>query len=274
MKIRELLREYNEQRLINDFGNKLLAKAKLDTSAPKTDNISELIQQIKSLDPTPNKEFTFWLTLNYANNRINRFEDIPSRAIPNLEKFKSLLRKPNLNPPLPVRDINQIKGLSELEKIVDSYSPKEAISNNQQTNIEEQNFYKTDEAELLYNDNQIKVIMPRTKEASCFFGKGTKWCTAATNNNMFSKYKTGLYIIIIKGTNEKYQFHFESNQFMDNADEPVDVNRLTEKYPVLYKIFHEIAIKNLYLPLIKNPSEEVPARRAADGKWLCTCWTR
>ena len=94
MKIRELLREYNEQRLINDFGNKLLAKAKSDASAPKTDNISELIQQIKSLDPTPNKEFTFWLTLNYANNRINRFEDISSRAIPCLEKFKSLLRRP------------------------------------------------------------------------------------------------------------------------------------------------------------------------------------
>ena len=106
MKIKELLREYNEQRLINDFGKKLLARIQTDTTAPKTDNPQQVIQKISSIDPTPNKEFAFWCTLKYANGEIKRFEDV-GRAMNALEEFKKLLRKPNLNPPLQIRDVKQ-----------------------------------------------------------------------------------------------------------------------------------------------------------------------
>jgi hypothetical protein len=268
MKCAEILNEYNEQRLLNDFANKLVAKSKTDTTAPKNKTSQEIIQQISNLDQTPNKEFTFWLVMNYANSDnpkfnggIQRYEDIASRAIPEIEKFKALLRKPNLTPPLQVRDINQVRGLSSLESIVDTYQPKQVVSNKEQANTEEQTFYSKNQAKLLYNDNQIKVLIPKTEQASCFFGKGTKWCTAATTkNNMFSQYNKPndpLYIIITKGTNEKYQFHFGSGQFMNAQDTQINPQELANKYPILYQIFEPIAIKNLYLPLIKNPSEEI-----------------
>jgi len=111
---------------------------------------------------------------------------------------------------------------------------------------------------LLYNSDQIKVVIPNTKKASIFFGKGTKWCTAATKNNMFSNYSKKndpLYIIMIKGSNEKYQFHFGTKQFMDISDKEINPQELANKYQILYKIFEPIAIKHLFLPLIKNPSE-------------------
>ena len=269
MKIKELLREYNEQRLINDFGNKILSKAKTDISAPKTNDIKDILTKITAMDPTPNKELTFWCALNYANNGITRFEDI-GKAMNALEDYKKLLRKPNLNPPLQIRDINQIRGLVNLEKIVDQYPKEEIVSNKEAMNQEEQGFYESKEATLLYNSDQIKVVIPNTKKASIFFGKGTKWCTAATNNNMFSNYSKKndpLYIIMIKGSNEKYQFHFGTKQFMDISDKEINPQELANKYQILYKIFEPIAIKHLYLPLIKNPSEAVQLAAVKQNVW-------
>jgi len=269
MKIKELLREYNEQRLINDFGNKILTKAKTDISAPKTNDIKDILIKISAMDPTPNKELTFWCALNYANNGITRFEDI-GRAMNALEDYKKLLRKPKLNPPLQIRDINQIKVLSTLEKIVDQYPKEEIVSNKEAMNQEEQGFYESKEATLLYNDSNIKVVIPNTEKASIFFGKGTKWCTAATKNNMFSNYSKKndpLYIIMIKGSNEKYQFHFGTKQFMDISDKEINPQELANKYQILYKIFEPIAIKHLYLPLIKNPSEAVQLAAVKQNVW-------
>ena len=273
MKISELLFEYNEKRLINGFGNKLQIKSKSDSSAPKNLSSDNLIKNISDLDPTGNKELTFWIVLNYANNRINRYEDIASRAIPELLKYKALLKKPNLTPPLTIRDINQIKGLTGiksedpnipdspgLEEIVDQYQEKETTSNKEQENKEEQNFFNTGQAELIYNDSQVKVIVPKTKEASCFFGINTKWCTAAkSSNNMFDEYNTDgpLYIVLFKKENKRYQFHFQTGQFMNEKDKSINPNELADEYPILWKIFTPIAEKNNSLILIKNPSEKI-----------------
>jgi len=225
--------EYNEQRLINDFGKKLISHASDDTGAPRK-TPKHLIQMIAEKDPTPNKELTFWLCLNYANNGIQRWEDIDSRAIPALLKFKALLRKPNLNPPLLVRDINQIKGLSALEDIVEKYEEKDTTSTSELANKEEQNFYKTNQAELIYNDAQIKVVSPKTAAASRFFGIHTRWCTAAKKNNRFTSYNEEgpLYIVLIKPTNERYQFHFQSKQFMNEKDKKINPNKLADKYTI------------------------------------------
>ena len=260
MKISELLFEYNEKRLINDFGNKLQIKSKSDSSAPKNLSSDNLIKNISDLDPTGNKELTFWLVLNYANNRINRYEDIASRAIPELLKYKALLKKPNLTPPLTIRDMNQIKGLTSLEEIVDQYQEKETTSNKELENKEEQNFFNTNQAELIYNDSQVKVVVPKTKAASCFFGINTKWCTAAkSSNNMFDEYNTDgpLYIVLFKKENKRFQFHFQSEQFMNEKDEYVNPNELADEYPILWKIFSPIAEKNNSLYLNEHPSEKV-----------------
>jgi len=264
MRFYELLREYNEQRLIHDFGDKLVKRSDDARATPEA-----IIKAIAELDPTTNKELTFWLTMNYANKGIARWEDISSRAVPALLKFKALLRKPNLTPPLPVRDMNQIKGLSALEDITEQYEEKEAVSNRVQSSAEEQKFYDTKQAILFHNDDQVKVVIPKTVAAAQFFGKGTRWCTAAENNNRFAEYNDNgpLYIVILKGTNAKYQFQWESDQFMDAKDEVINPNELARKYPILWKIFNSVAIKNKSLALHQNPSEAVQLRAVQqDGR--------
>ena len=264
MKISELLLEYNEQRLINDFGANLLKHTKLDDSAPKTNEPKELITAIAALDPTPNKDLTFWLAFQYSkfsktNNSfgIKRWEDIGSRAIPALIKFKALSRKPNLEPKLPTKDINQVQGLGVLEDILDNYEEKEATSNKELSNQEEENFYKSGQAELLHNDSNIKVVIPKSKKAAQFFGINTKWCTAAKENNMFAYYnkKGRLYIVLIKKENKRFQFHFQTGQFMDGKDREIKPNKLADKYPILWKIFTPIAEKLHSVILNAHPSE-------------------
>jgi hypothetical protein len=59
---------------------------------------------------------------------------------------------------------------------------------------------------------------------SCELGSGTEWCTATGNtSNYFKQYIADgpLYIFMKPGSDEKYQFHFESGQFMDKNDQSV-----------------------------------------------------
>lgn len=80
----------------------------------------------------------------------------------------------------------------------------------------------------MYEDDKWLIIIPHTEEAACYYGANTRWCTAAKEDNMFDYYNNDgpLYINIYKPKNRKYQFHFESSQFMDEEDEPIQLNEL------------------------------------------------
>ena len=81
------------------------------------------------------------------------------------------------------------------------------------------------------------VIVPKTEAAAKWFGKGTKWCTAADKDNMFDYYnKRGLlYIVFWNG--KKYQLHFESMQFMDERDQKIEHSLLIELRRQLSALF-------------------------------------
>ena len=235
MKISELLLEYNENLLVQNFAAKIEAHAKLDTTAPKNLNGTQLIQAIAK----ENKDFAFWISLNYANYNdkkfnggIQRWEDITSRAIPDLEEFKTLLRKPNLSPPLPIRDINQIKGLDALFNILKPYREQEQPI----TDADEQQFVNSNQVKIVINKPNLKVVVPLTKQAAIFYGRGTQWCTSAKKNNEFSEYDEDgpLYMILAGG--KKYQWHFETSQYKDSSDNDSNPIELAMKYPGLIEI--------------------------------------
>ncbi|GHT25514.1 hypothetical protein AGMMS4957_20440 [Bacteroidia bacterium] len=93
---------------------------------------------------------------------------------------------------------------------------KELVSNRQKVR-----HIKETEAERMYEDDTFVVVHPLTKAASCVYGKGTQWCTAAANcYNSFNYYNGmgNLYIIINKKRGKKFQFQFETRSFMDETD--------------------------------------------------------
>ena len=75
--------------------------------------------------------------------------------------------------------------------------------------------------EIPYEDEQWKVVIPKSYDASCYWGNGTRWCTATRESDKWYNHYSEqgpLYILIDKKTKDKYQFHFESGQCMNKQD--------------------------------------------------------
>ena len=91
------------------------------------------------------------------------------------------------------------KDVVELEDRVNEI--ENTISKTKQKEIE-----KTEGAELVVEENGWKVYRIDTYEASCLYGKGTKWCTASTETHKYFddyKNKDVVFYYFIKN-NEKY----------------------------------------------------------------------
>jgi len=101
----------------------------------------------------------------------------------------------------------------------------------------------------IFTSDRVAVLQANSKAAACELGRGTEWCTAATETeNAFWNYATGgpLYVIITDKMG-KFQFSFDSNQFMDVHDHPLNDEKkaeLVKNYPELRKVFGVEALEH------------------------------
>ena len=143
------------------------------------------------------------------------------------------------------KDIGQFKSIEELEDTLAKTAMPE-LSNRQKLRQTQKAVHNTDlnkDAELVFDNDGWEVWIPNTYEASCRLGRGSSWCTASTSNdyyyNMYTKDEP-LYILINKSNNdEKYQFHFESTQFMDKDDYTINILKFLLEYPNLFEFFKD-----------------------------------
>lgn len=160
-------------------------------------------------DPTKNKSHTQWIVGQYKKKNI-RQEDAGRihGALKDFESYKGKLAN---------KDINSYKKVSDVEDAVAPHLGTH-VSKKAETKA-----IKHEGADLKYEDDHISIHHIKSEDAAKHYGKGTKWCTAADNNNMFSHYhKDGpIHIIHDKTNGRKYQFHSASNQFMDEKDNEI-----------------------------------------------------
>ena len=128
-------------------------------------------------------------------------------------------------------DVNKIKSLTDLYDVVKGYYAKDTTDLNSIISaLDEKEFRK------VYQGEKWSVFTPLTEKASCYLGVNTEWCTTwgseslnpkhKDRGSLFSRYHSQgpLYIIISNSNvNEKYQFHFESKQYMDRDDRRINV---------------------------------------------------
>jgi hypothetical protein len=242
MRAREFLNEYTRQQTTQNWGQKLVTAAKRDPTIPvelrrqgeDAELIDMVLSQLESADPTKNKEYTQGLAKLYANGGL-KMEDATSTLADYLTKFHKLKAKRMI--PAGQNDFLRYRTAQEFMSAVDQLPDPD-----EQTKTEVDRGH----ADEYYNDDQIRIIEPQNETAACYYGQGTRWCTAGKNNNLFDTYAQdgSIYIIIPKQPSypgEKYQFHFESNQFMDPQDDPVDLSALAKKYPGLKNAFWDQA---------------------------------
>lgn len=256
--------------LLKTYGPRL--EAKWNSSSEPTDiqkDINDqqdetvagkIISYISYYDPTPKKLYTQWMVIRYLKNAL-RLEDLESVSA-NLQRFHDM--KAHRQIPADKTDINVFKSAADLADVVrtTAVSLVAAEDSEEQTMLEQ--------SEVLYNDQYIRILIPKTKAAACFFGRNTEWCTAwgnhiefglrhqgrnPTQTNRYDNYAQSgpLYIIDIKplmsphdkpipGTERIYQYHSETAQFMDVNDRYLDINNvkhLLETYPMILKVIGE-----------------------------------
>ena len=133
------------------------------------------------------------------------------------------------------RDINKITSFDELYDLTKGFSLEQATTTKAERVLKD--------AEMVYDGPNWEILIPQSEEASCHYGSGTRWCTAGSSNNYYDHYsKQGpLYIVTNKkDPTDKYQFHFESNQFMDKEDRTLSLSPFLNERPELKEFFKEM----------------------------------
>jgi len=187
------------------------------------------LAEIESADPSTNKKYTQWMARQYANGSEPKLEDVTSTLADYVDKFHRLNLKRKL--PAGENDISRYKTAKQLYSVMDRYD--DPLDDSDQG-----------KADKVYEDGDVKVVIPRDQAAACAYGRQTRWCTAATKGlNYFEQYNRDgpLYILLPKSPQtqgEKYQLHFPSRSYMDQDDDPVDLGwLLTQRFPALGQWF-------------------------------------
>ena len=134
----------------------------------------------------PNHKYLDWITKNWSPTDVEGDE-----ITHNLKEILLAVSKfDTQNQRLKIKDLNQYKNLDQL------FDTLQKLGQTARRTIE-----ISDEVDRIYEDNRFVVVVPKTHKSSCYYGAGTKWCTASKDTDShFSNYKSSgeLYYIIDK----------------------------------------------------------------------------
>ena len=191
-------------------------------------------------DPSGNQKYLAWAAKQLAQ-RDDSTSQTADYAAANIELYHKL----RAYIPSEYKDINRIKDLRDLERIAyDTYQKK--AEKDRLKRIEAK--YKQEAMEnsdVVYKDEDFLMVRPFNSGASCFWGRGTKWCISATESqNYFNQYSgegKGFYFLFMKNknnfsTSEYRKFHKlalvydgstdEFEEAYDAADSPMDMDEV------------------------------------------------
>lgn len=202
--------------------------------------VSALLADIEAQDPTQNKEYTQWLARSWTNaGGTAKIEDMNRN---NMVAYHAQAKQKRNFLPAEARDINRFKTYKAFEDWMYENNIKDKLD----ADLTDKEIDRGD-SETVYDGPTARVIVPGNQQAACYYGQGTRWCTAATgSHNYFDHYhrQGTLYIILPKKQEyegEKYQLHFYSQQFMNEQDDPVDLLWIMrERFPELKELFLEL----------------------------------
>lgn len=164
-----------------------------------------------------------------------KLEDLPKG-----KEYLDHVYKRNIS--LNVNSINSIADLYDVVKkfIVESSPDLKTILS----------VLNSNEYEYKLNGEKWMILIPKTEVAACYLGVSTQWCTTWGKNSLNKSYrdrenhfarhhKQGpLYILINKeNPSDKYQFHFETKQYMDPSDKQITTSKFLDENPEILKFF-------------------------------------
>jgi hypothetical protein len=125
-------------------------------------------EQLKRMSEVIQPKYLDWVGKNIDS--IN-FDENFNKLAEAIKKFVSIGSN------LPVTDLYQYPNTTKLYQALADYS-----------NRARRTVRKVEGGNVVYDDSRFFVVNPLTNESSCYYGKGTKWCTAAEGTSHFNRY--------------------------------------------------------------------------------------
>jgi hypothetical protein len=173
------------------------------------------------------------------------------------------------------KDIMFYQSLPELFKAVEPFLEKEEtkFSNDEERKLAGQ-------FKVVYTNDEYRIIVPLTLNASKYFGRDTEWCTL--NTDMFKKYTKkqteditpyNLYILYTDNPKDRLQFHFKEKEFMNIENDGINRESFFEKHKNIYNFFNKYFkldryIKDLSIVWRRNILEGAP--EVVEGDFNCS----
>jgi uncharacterized protein YbdZ (MbtH family) len=195
----------------------------------------DFIQSIVNADITKEK-YTRFLIESFLNDKFLE-EDLMGGLESTIGQAISLFHKHKHKLPEDMRSVFKYNSPGDLWNSVKQYQGE--LSGKELKKEEQEKIYR--ETEFVYKDENtgFQIVCPLTKESAQWWGKETRWCTSADNNNMFNTYakKAPLFILLMPDK-QKIQLWKNGNkiQFMDKSDNKVSLEYIEQYWTTLEPI--------------------------------------
>jgi hypothetical protein len=242
-----------------------------DPTTKKPEGIDTSDLSLENLEKVQPGQYVNWMLERFANPEVDEYgsvDRVRELFIEDLYQLTGDLTKfTKVKQYLPVdkRDIGKYTSPDDLFTFLNNFELPERIKEKLRKNEfkkevrKEREGFKHPGAKVEYVGDKYTVIKIEgdnelSREAAAWYGghnKETRWCTSTKDSRNFTGYikKGPLYVILPNNDNgkvgeltglpeERYQFHFPSDMYMDRFDHSIDlVDFLKNKAPDLKEYF-------------------------------------
>lgn len=191
---------------------------------------ADVLARLARADPHPRGAFTQWLVNTYVRGGM-RLEDC-GKARETLELF--MARRAFL--PRDQRDLGQHATLAGVWNSVAPDAAAETPISNREMKRRLRDEARRESDILLEREDGLTVVVPMSIRAARWWGRGTRWCTAADKDNAYREYdEDAPLIVIVMPDGAKIQMFASSSDFqmMDASDAPVTANAAEKMWDTL-----------------------------------------
>lgn len=252
----------------------LLLESRVEEVKRKYPDVAvDIIELLASKDPSGNNKYLEWMVKmkhTGANNvpQITKYINLFHESINKLtkENLDEIIRIKNwgwlLTDTRPIAKVFQ--KIYKSPKDINSYEDFELFMQilNEIKNVLSKSEIKKLEANVLYNSDDLLIMIPKSHRASCYYGAGTKWCTTnKENDNYFKNYTSKGTLIYVINKKEPYSniwhkvaFFIDNDGDVSAFDAPDKPHNVTEASKNLsnWGTIRDIIVEYLYSKSLKG----------------------
>lgn len=205
-------------RVLQRYGPRLEQRLERDRMARQLgiDTPDRLVERMVAALPERSGALLDWMASRYVRGDIESVTDF-EKVGDYVRRFREYARRGLTT----TRDIGRFRSWRKLADEVEAIESrreetKSAVRRRERSEVDR-------ETEILFDDGRWLVLIPRTQRASCFWGKGTRWCISAErSHNYFEQYrKDGPIVFLIdRRSDRKWALVAGTGEFRDTRDDP------------------------------------------------------